>query len=321
MSGTRRPAQGGGISPEALRSRARAVRALRATLDAWGYVEVSTPCVVPAPALEPHLEAFQVVAGATGRAGALRTSPELALKRVLAAGLPRIYELGPCFRAEEQGDWHGAEFTMLEWYRAGATLADLMDEVEALADAVAHALDRPSPGPWTRRTVAEVMQQATGLDPFACDAATLALHPDDAEDWDAAFFRRWVAQVDPSLRGALFVTDWPESQAALARVRETPSGRRACRFEAYLHGVELANAFLELRDADEQRARVTAAERARAMAGQPPHGRDEAFLDAVGRLPPAAGIALGVDRLVAVIAGWSDLRQGRVERPVGEQEG
>jgi lysyl-tRNA synthetase class 2 len=288
-----------------LRARARILRAVRAWFDARGYLEVPTPALVPSPAMEPTL--FGLPAGR----GYLRTSPEFALKRALASGLPRIYEIGPCFRGREHGPWHGEEFTMLEWYRAGASLHDLMDEVESLFAAAAASVDRPAPGPWRRQTIAEAFQAATGVDLTTTTAADLS--PPDAQDWDLAFFRRWVTDVEPTLTGARFLTDWPASQAALARIWRHRPWPVACRFEVFVGGIELGNAFLELTDAEEQRRRFLHSAEQRAAEGEPAHPLDPEFVDAVGRMPPAAGIAVGFDRLVAVLMGWPSLAPGRVE--------
>ncbi len=279
------------------------LRALRRWYAEHGYLEVPTPVLVPSPAMEEHL--YPV--GAQG--GWLRTSPEFALKRVVAAGLGRIYEIGPCFRDREQGPWHGREFLMAEWYRAGAGLPELMDEVEALVAAAGEVLGVEAPS-WRRVSVRQLFLERCGLDLATVDAATL--HPREPEDWDAAFFRRWLEEIEPSFTGGLLVEGWPASQAALAQVRDDGDWPVACRFEAYLHGVELANAFLELTDSVEQRARFRRSNLARARAGEAPHPVDEDFVRAVGRMPPTAGIAMGVDRLVAALSGWASIAPGRV---------
>ena len=276
--------------------------ALRQWFAAHGYLEVHTPCRVPSPAMEEHLFALK----ADGRF--LRTSPEFALKKVVAAGLPRIYEIGPCWRDRESGPWHGSEFTMLEWYRAGASLHDLMDEVESLVTHCAKALGRPDPGPWERTTVREVVQRATGVDIAHAPASDLS----DCDDaWDDAFFRRWVTDVEPTLAHPLFVEDWPASQAALAQIRDDGPYPVASRFEVYMGGVELANAFDELIDSSEQRRRASASIAARLSAGEEPHPPDPELFDAVGRMPRTAGIALGVDRLVAALMGWDGIAAGK----------
>ncbi|MEN0065884.1 MAG: amino acid--tRNA ligase-related protein [Myxococcota bacterium] len=281
----------------ALRDRARVLHALRSTFAERGYLEVLTPCLVPSPALEPYLH--PVPAGD----GFLRTSPEFALKRALACGMGRIYEIGPCFRAREDGPFHRTEFTMCEWYRPGANLDDLMDEVEVLVAAAAHAVGRRAPT-FARRTVAEVFEAATGLNPLTATATELSPVP---ESYDDAFARRWVTDVEPTLTSPLFVRDWPASQAALARVVPSTHGPVAARFEVYLGGVELANAFLELLDPVELRRRFHEANALRAQLGDPPHPIDEGLLEAVGQMPPTSGIAMGVDRLLAGLLERPDL--------------
>ncbi|MFK7927438.1 MAG: amino acid--tRNA ligase-related protein [Myxococcota bacterium] len=285
------------LDPEALRLRATLLRAVRSWFDAHGYLEVPTPVMVPSPALEASLVAFAVSSGPQF----LRTSPELALKRVLAAGLPRIVELGPCFRDEEHGDWHRGEFWMCEWYRAGASLPDLMAEVRSLIDAVAHALGVVGPQAWTRHQVRTLFADVTGLDLHTASAADLSSH---GEDWDTAFFRRWVEQIEPTLTEPCFVEAWPASQAALATVRTDSEWAYAERFEVFMGGVELANAFQELADPHELRRRWAESD----------HPVDELFLAQVAKMPRTAGIALGLDRLLAVLMGWSEIGPGRVER-------
>lgn len=291
------------IDADGLRARGRVLAALRRWFDAHGYVEVQTPVRVPSAAMEANLFPLEA------QGAWLRTSPEFALKRVLAEGLGRVVEIGPCFRGREQGPWHATEFTMIEWYRVGAELGDLMDEVEALVREAAHAVGRPVPS-WRRVTVRELVRELAGVDLATATAGDLS-HVDS--DWDEAFFRLWVDRVEPRLEGALFVTDWPASQAALARVRDDGPWPVACRFEAYLHGVELANAFLELTDPQEQRRRTTAANGQRQSRGEVPHPIDEALLKALGRMPRTAGIAMGFDRLLASVMGWPGIARGRVD--------
>jgi len=291
------------IDAEGVRARAGLLRAVRAWFDEHGYLEVQTPTLVPSPAMEAFL--YPLTAGDRF----LRTSPEFALKRLVAAGLTRVYEIGPCYRDREVGPWHATEFTMLEWYRAGASLSDLMDEVEDLISATARALGAPQPGTWRRVTVRELFAEHTGIDLARASADDLS--PED-EGWDDGFFRRWVSDVEPKLTAPTLVTDWPASQAALSRIRDDGSWPVASRFEAYLGGVELANAFLELTDATEQRRRFTSANAVRAMAGEAPHPVDEDFIAAVGRMPRTAGIAMGLDRLLAALCRWESIAPGRV---------
>ncbi len=295
------------LHAEHLRARGLVLRALRSWFDDHGYLECPTPARVPSPAMEPTLYALRC------DGGYLRTSPEFALKRVVASGLPRVYEIGPCFRAEEKSPWHATEFLMLEWYRVGASLGDLMDEVEQLVNAAAAALGREPVRGWTRVSVREAFEAVTGIDIAHASAAEIS--PDDPDDWDGAFFRRWVMDVEQKLPFPCFVHDWPASQCALARVHPDPEWPVALRFEAFLGGVELANAFDELIDSSEQARRFDKARAEQSGAGDAQHPVDEVFVDAVGRMPPTCGIALGVDRLVAVLLGEDQIHTQRVAHP------
>lgn len=268
------------VNPQQLRLRARATQALRAWLQEEGFLEVHPPLVVPSPALEETLEAIAV---ASPPGAFLHTSPEFALKRALASGLHRIYSIVPCFRGEELGVHHRQEFTMLELYFTNGNYRDLLPVVEGLVAAAAAAIGVPTPT-FTTTTVA-------------------ALFHDQIPDDDDTFFRAWVEEIDPQLTAPTFVLDYPARHAALAEVR----GGVAERMEVYLGGLELGNGFSELRDATELRARFEASARARAAAGRAPHPVDEAFLAATARLPRAAGIAIGLDRLVMALTGAHDI--------------
>ena len=270
----------GALDAPRLRARAAILRAIRGWFDEHGYLEVHTPLLVPSPAMEENLEAVPV-----GRLF-LHTSPEFAMKRVLAAGLCRIYQIAPCFREEELGVHHSREFTLLEWYRVGAGSTELMDEVEALIGRAAEAVGRPPPR-FARRPVGELLE--------------------DTGDPDA-WFRAWVERVEPTLEEPTIVHGYPPWQAALARLR----GGVADRFEVYLQGIELANAFHEELDPEVLRARWEASDRSRLARGRAPHPRDERLLEAVSRMPRTAGIALGLDRLVMALTGAAHIRQVQV---------
>ncbi len=270
----------GALDGTRLRARGAILRALRSWLDDHGYLEVHTPTLVKSPALEENLEAVRV------GDRFLHTSPEFAMKRVLAAGLCRIYQIGPCFREEEQGAHHAREFTMLEWYRVGASAEDLMDEVEDLIGHAAAAVGR-SPPRFARRAVSSLLE--------------------DGGDPDA-WFHAWVDRVEPTLRAPTIVFGYPPWQAALARLR----GGLADRFEVYLSGIELANAFHEETDAAVLRERWEASAAARRAHGREPHPLDTSLLEAVGRMPRCAGIALGVDRLCMALTEAVDIRQVQV---------
>jgi lysyl-tRNA synthetase class 2 len=303
-----------------LRRRASLTKAVRAFFDAGGYVEVETPYAVSAPGEEVHLAAFATERVAPDGARErlwLHTSPEFAMKRLLVGGAGKIFQLARVWRNGEGGDLHAPEFTMLEWYRPGATLDDLMDETLALLRAVL-----PPVVVWRgsvndlrrdeRITVADAFARHTGADVLATadDAAALAAQAGvalrDGEGWEDLFFRLLLARIEPALgrRHPTFLTHWPAAQAALAR-RDPIDARVAERFELFVCGVELANAFIELTDAAEQRTRFLAdRERRRVLTGAADWPLDEDFLAALSHgMPQSGGIALGFDRLAMLAAG------------------
>ena len=307
-------------------ARASLLREIRSFFDGRGFLAVETPKLVACPGLEPHLDAF-AVGGEPRRY--LPTSPELHLKRLVAAGYERIYEMGSAFRRGERGRHHLPEFTMLEWYRSGSGLAALMDDCEALLRHLAATVEPPrTPGatslrdqdlaaPFARVTYRAVLDRYAGIDPadfpptvgpasLRAAIDRLGLHTADDDDRDTLLTRLFVEKVEPHLArtGPCFVTDFPASQAALARVRDDPGWPVAERFELYVAGVELANAFDELTDPVEQRRRFMEWQDERRAAGAEVYPIDEAFMAALETgLPPCAGIALGVDRLAMLVAG------------------
>ncbi len=306
-----------------LRRRNLLMRGVRAFFEARGYLEVETPCLVPTPGEEVHLRPFRTVLerpdGGTEPLW-LHTSPEFAMKRIVAAtGLP-VFQLARVWRNNEDGALHAPEFTMLEWYRPGADLLSLVDETEALlqrllppvveCNGVRLRLD----GRFERLTVADAFRRHVGVDVLDTqdDAQALARGAGVAlragETWEDLFFRLLLERVEPAIGRdrPTFLTHWPASQAALAR-RDPADPRAALRFELYAAGIELANAFEELTDPVEQRRRFDA-DRARraALPGFDPRTdwpMDEALLASLHRLPPCAGIALGLDRLVMLATG------------------
>ncbi|PZW45724.1 lysyl-tRNA synthetase class 2 [Humitalea rosea] len=316
----------------ALRARGRLAAATRAWFSARDYTEVETPALVPVPGMEVHLHGFASrfephLGRGESLALWLRTSPELAIKRLLVAGAGPVFELARVWRNGEVSARHAPEFTMLEWYRPGADLAGLMDETEAylramLPPRVAHAgVESDLALPFERLRMQDAFACWCGLDllatigpggegdgPALLAAAAAAGHPlPDDLAWEDAFFRLMLDHVEPRIgRGrGTFLTHWPAPQAALAR-RDPEDPRAALRFEVFVAGIELANAFDELTDAPEQRARFhrDVADRARLHPEAPGWPVDDDFLAALDRgLPPTAGIALGFDRLVMLAAG------------------
>jgi lysyl-tRNA synthetase class 2 len=290
------------VSPaKRLVERAAVLRIVRRFFEARGFLEVETPLLVPSPGLDLHLDAFE----SAGRY--LITSPEYQMKRLLGDGYTRIFQIAKCFRKGELGGRHNPEFTMLEWYRANAGVDDVMRDTEQLVAAVSGgamvlpggAVDtRP---PFARMTVCEAYAEYAGWS----EARTLdaAAHDEDA------FFRTLVDVVEPAiarLDHALFLTEYPATQASLAR-RKPGDPRFAERFELYVAGVELCNGFGELVDPVEQRARLERDQHERAARGLPVYPIDEKLLEALARVPPSGGNALGLDRLVALVCGTTEI--------------
>ena len=329
------PGTGPGGRLAAARARARLQAALRAWLGAHGFDEVETPCLVPAPGMEPHIHTFvtpfEPASGGAPRPLWLHTSPEYAMKRLLADGFERIFQLARVFRNGEVSDHHNPEFTMLEMYRAGTDHRGIMSDLEQAVEAGARAL-HPDGGtrhawrgrqvdfaaPFERLRVADAFA-AVGVDLEACDGDAARLRAagrargidagPDGESFDDAFFRIFLHAVEPGLGLArpVYLVDWPASMAALARLR-ADDPRWAERFELYAAGVELANGFAELNDAAEQRRRLEEERELRRRLGRPDHPLDERFLEAVGRMPDAGGVALGLDRLLMLLTGAPRIR-------------
>ena len=307
-----------------LRKRARIIAGIRRFFDEKGFVEVDTPLMVPQPGMEPHLEAFQTTYEM--RQFYLHTSPEYAMKRLLAAGFERIYQICKVFRHEPVGRMHTPEFTMLEWYRAYADYTDIMVDTEYLIAELAtdlhgepvvrtdqYAVDLTPP--WERLTVREAMFRYAGIaaDPYSETAAFIrqAGHStvDRDDPPDVAFFKVFLDRVEPHLgvQKPTILYDYPAPMAALAR-RKSSAPDLAERFEVYIAGVELCNAFTELNDPDEQRQRLEEEAAQRVSEGNPAYPVDECFLSALEYgMPPSGGIALGVDRLIMLLTGASSI--------------
>lgn len=276
-----------------LQTRAAILRAVREWFWAQGFTEAEPNIVVPSPGAETHIEAFSV------DARYLHTSPEFAMKRLLAAGEERLFYLGKCWRKGETGPLHAPEFTMIEWYRAGAPYEQIMDDCIEIVRVAARTAQ-----------AAMLTWRGKSCDPFTAaerlsvkDAFAQLCPTPMPEDGDA-FSAALVQHIEPQLGdGALtLLTEYPIREAALAR-RAPHDASVAERFELYACGVELANGFGELTDPAEQRARLI-----EAMAEkQKRYGQtwpiDEDFLAALADMPPASGVALGFDRLVMLAAG------------------
>ena len=300
---------------DALEARAAIRAAVRAWFDQQGFLEVETPARVPAPGQEVHLDAIAAPDRGDGRF--LVTSPEYHMKRLCGAGYGRIYQLGRAFRAGERGPHHQPEFTMLEWYRAGGELEAVARDCEELLSAAARAVGRePPPLPFARTTVRALLQRHAGVDlrgdetvPELAAQAARAGVTTSATAWDDVFFQLFLDRVEPHLGqdGPVFVFDWPAPLGALAR-RRSDDPRLVERFELYAGGLELVNAFGELVDPVEQRARFLEETELRRARGKTVYPVDENLLAALASMPPTCGAALGFDRLVMLVLGAKEIR-------------
>jgi lysyl-tRNA synthetase class 2 len=303
-----------GATIDTLRRRAEVLTEVRGYFAEAGVLEVETPLLMPFGSPDPVLNSFfaQPHRGPdTGLSGFLQTSPEFAMKRLLAAGSGDIYQLCHAFRAEESGRHHLAEFTLVEWYRLGFDHHRLMDDVQSLVTRVLPALT------FTRRSYAELFRGGFALDPHVAATGELAdvAARSNIELGDArgdrstlldALFADLLLQDSPQSE-ALFIYDFPTEQAAYARIDPGPPPV-AQRFELLIGGLEIANGYFEVVDRAEQEARHTNENSVRRRRGLPEIAPDPLFLAALENgLPDCAGVALGVDRLVMLYAGRDSL--------------
>ncbi|MSP04169.1 MAG: EF-P lysine aminoacylase GenX [Acetobacteraceae bacterium] len=308
-----------------LRRRTELIQATRTFFTDQGFSEVETPYAVPSPGEEVHLRTFATEREATDGARTklwLHTSPEFAMKKLLVAGAGKIFQLARVWRNGEGSALHAHEFTMLEWYQPGLSFTGLMDQTEAFLRAALPPIVT-SRGITTRLenferlTVAEAFFQYAGADVLATadDAPALAAQAGaklrEHETWEDLFFRLLLERIEPYLGRdhPIFLTHWPAAQAALAR-RDPTDPRIAERFELFVGGIELANAFHELTDPVEQRARFLADRtRRQALYGED-WPLDEDFLAALTHgMPASSGIALGFDRLAMLASGADRIHQ------------
>ena len=291
-----------------LRERAKIVQAIRRFFDEREFVEVETAVRIPAPAPEEHIDCPPVVGG-----GYLRASPELQMKKLLAAGMDKIYQIGPCFREGERGSRHNPEFTMIEWYRRGANYLDIKRDLESLLEGLVVA-DRRSgkaEGENILLRVRDAYLRYAGWDPWEGD------WDQDRFDFDMA------TKIEPAIKelgGGVFLMDYPPQAASLAKLtttRPTANNQRpttyAERWEFYWDGMELANCFTELCDRDEQKLRFEKAKEARKLLKEADYPIDSEFIDCLPKIENAAGVALGVDRLVMVLTKMKEISAVRAQ--------
>ncbi|RII27883.1 MAG: EF-P lysine aminoacylase GenX [Geobacter sp.] len=283
-----------GRKRQVLQTRATIIQEIRHFFVTGGYLEVETPLRIPAPAPEAQIDAV-VTDG-----WFLQTSPELCMKRMLAAGYERLFQICHCWRADERGRLHLTEFTMLEWYRTGSDYRDIMTDCEGVIRAVADKLGHGNfirfrgrtidiGGEWERLTVREAFAR------YGETSLEDALELDRFDEIMVEFIEPRLGMIRPT-----FIYDYPASRGALARLKADDSSV-AERFELYIGGLELANAFSELNDPVEQRRRFEEESAHRARMQRKCYPLPEPFLGELDAMPLSAGIALGVDRLVMVL--------------------
>lgn len=311
-----------------LQERARIFGAVRAFFDARGYLEVETPALQVAPCMEAHIQAFKTEIVSADRQQRrelyLHTSPEFAMKKLLVAGMPKIYQLAKVFRNAEGSRWHSPEFAMLEWYQLGMDYKDMMDET---AELMRHVLKKPvrvgertcdAQAAWEKITVVEALKKYADVDisgnledlaHIQAEAKRIGVYVSPHDDWQNALLKILMDKVEPVLgNGApAIIYDYPVSMAALSRPKPEDA-RFAERFEVYVCGIELANAFGELTDAKVQRERFLHDVALRKKVYGDDYPVDEDFLAALEHgLPPCSGNALGLDRLVMLATGAEDI--------------
>ena len=291
-----------------LRERAKIVQAIRRFFDEREFVEVETAVRIPAPAPEEHIDCPPVVGG-----GYLRASPELQMKKLLAAGMDKIYQIGPCFREGERGSRHNPEFTMIEWYRRGANYLDIKRDLENLLEGLVVADSRSgrAEGENILLRVRDAYLRYAGWDPWEGD------WDQDRFDFDMA---TKIELAIKELGGGVFLMDYPPQAASLAKLTTalpTTNNPRpttyAERWEFYWDGMELANCFTELCDRDEQKLRFEKAKEARKLLKEADYPIDSEFIDCLPKIENAAGVALGVDRLVMVLTKMKEISAVRAQ--------
>ncbi|OGH58741.1 MAG: EF-P lysine aminoacylase GenX [Candidatus Magasanikbacteria bacterium RIFCSPHIGHO2_01_FULL_33_34] len=295
-----------------LSKRAKILKKLREFFWQQNFLEVETPNIVSLPGQEPYLSPVNfLINDEKGRqySAYLHTSPEYTMKKMLASGFENIFSICKCFRDKESfGGIHNPEFTMLEWYRVNADFFEIMQDVENLFASVGDMKNK-----FQRIHMRDLWQKFAGvnLDDYLEKEKMFSLcldkgfKPSEDESYEDLFYRIFLNMIEPQLNGYYIVHHYPAQMAALAKLSDDE--RYAERFEVYVNGIEIANAFSELTDAKEQKARLVEERKLREKLGASVYNIDEDFVDAVDILPKCAGIALGVDRLVQVLLGCQNI--------------
>lgn len=291
------------------------LKAIRSFLYDRGYLEVETPYLANAAPSDPYIEPLTVFVGDSGPYY-LHTSPEIGMKKVLAAGMGKIFQICKVFREEEFQEHHSVEFTMVEWYLSG-TYLDAIGETRGLIQSVSRALGGEGSAyteqPWNTYELGPLFLELTGINPLFLSREDLfstmvgrcfqGLKPDDR--WEDLFFKLLIQEVEPRMLeregSPYFIKDWPASLTAMAKKKDEYSVER---FELYMRGLEIANGYTELLDPAEQRTRVSADNEVRQALGKRSFPPDHGFFDALaGIRGPVAGVSVGVDRLLVILLG------------------
>jgi len=322
-----------------LQARADILHHIREFFWQKGFQEVETPLLVRLPGQEPYLSPIKLSVHSDKKISHdmyLHTSPEYTMKKMLGSGFGNIFSLCKTFRDYESfGGTHNPEFTMLEWYRVGGTMFDLMDDVEELLKVLLAKIEKleaclpvgkvgggkretgngePVSG-FKRLSMKDLWQQTIGinLDDYLAPSTMFTLckqrgyNVQDDESYEDLFYRIFLNEIEPTLlEGTYIIHHYPAPMAALAKMSETAQGY-AERFEVYINGMEIANAFTELTDADEQFKRLEAEQHLRKQLGKDIFDIDMDFIEALRHIPPCAGIALGIDRLAQVLLGVKNI--------------
>lgn len=319
-----------------LQLRFEVIKLLREFFWSQGFTEVDTPNIVKLPGQEPYLSPMKInIHDEKGQefAGYLHTSPEYTMKKMLATGWDKIFSVCKCYRDYEcLGGTHEPEFLMVEWYRAGEDFLRIMEDVESLFEYIEKKLCRNYVeikrkfNGWTKISMKELWKRFVGgnLDEYLTSEAMLGLcrekgyNAKEDESYEDLFYRIFLNEIEPKLKdmGGVIAHHYPAQMAALSRLSPTDP-RYAERFEVYINGLELANAFSELTDADEQLKRLKEEQALRKKLGKEVYDIDMEFVEALKTMPPSAGIALGVDRLVMALAGCKEIENVITLPPYG----
>ncbi len=319
-----------GAKREILGIRAAAYKAIRDFWEGKDFLEVETPYLVEAPGQDVELQSFQTeFHGLRNVPYFLITSPEHHMKRLVGSGFEKIFQMGRCFRDRERSETHNPEFTMIEWYRAFASYEEIMEDTEELVAYVSSTILGTTrigykgkllelAPPWRRLDVSEAFWTYSGIDlegcqdmdELRCRARSLGFNSVSTDDsWEDVFYKIYLEKIEPALRamGPVFLKDFPASMASMAKIKGSEPSV-AERVEAYIAGLELANGFTELNDPYEQRLRLESGQTNRRQKGYSVYPLDEAFLAMMEQgMPPAGGMALGVDRLIMLFANASSI--------------